>query len=162
MPPDFPLTHLLYDSAIEYAESIGKRLPSEFEYEYAATNGGTTKFPWGNDPREIRSEMSAVGQPDFDRTQTVPPVSGLFSNGAEFTESWGAAYPKFAIAAKSIMPAPGVLIAIRGGPIGGGTELPPRLNVNEVGARMRLSLARTSCVHDRLGFRCAKSKTSRW
>ena len=161
-PEDFPLTHLLYDSAIEYAESIGKRLPSEFEYEYAATNGGTTKFPWGNDPREIRSEMSAVGQPDFDRTQTVPPVSGLFSNGAEFTESWGAAYPKFAIAAKSIMPAPGVIIAIRGGPIGGGTELPPRLNVNEVGARMRLSLARTSCVHDRLGFRCAKSKTSRW
>ncbi|MEJ7593627.1 MAG: protein kinase [Planctomycetaceae bacterium] len=161
-PQDFPLTHLFYDSAIEYAESIGKRLPSEFEYEFAATNGGTTKFPWGNGAREISPEMSAVGQPDFDRTQTVPPVSGLFSNGAEFTESWGGAYPKFAAAAKALMPAPGVIIAIRGGLIGGGTELPPGLIVNDVGARMRLSLARTSCVHDHLGFRCAKSKTPRW
>ena len=161
-PQDFPLSHFLYDSAIEYAESFGKRLPSEFEYEFAATNGGTTKFPWGNDPREINSEMSAVGLPDFDRTQMVPPVSGLFSNGAEFTESWGGAYPKFAVAAKSLMPAPGVLIAIRGGPIGGGFDLPPSLIVNDVGARMRLSLARTSCVHDHLGFRCAKSKTPRW
>jgi len=161
-PEDFPLTHLLYDSAIEYAESIGKRLPSEFEYEYAATNGGVTKFPWGNDPLEIRSEMSTAGQPDFDRTQTDPPVSGLFSNCAEFTESWGTAYPNVAIAAKSFIPSPGILIAIRGGPIGNETELPSGLIINDVGARMRVLLARTSCVHDHLGFRCAKSKTPRW
>jgi eukaryotic-like serine/threonine-protein kinase len=161
-PQDFPLTHLLLDSAIEYAESIGKRLPTEFEYEFAATNGGTTRFPWGNDPLVIDVAMSAVMQPDFDRTRTDPPVFGLFSNGAEFTGSWHAPYPMFAESAKSLMPSPGALVTIRGGPIGGGIEIPPGLAVDAQGARMRLALARTSCVHDRIGFRCAKSKSPRW
>lgn len=161
-PRDFPLTHLLLDSAIEYAESIGKRLPTEFEYEFAATNKGETRFPWGNDPRQISLAMSPVMQPDFDRTRDDPPVFGLFSNGAELTGSWYALYPKFADAQRSLMPSPGVLVTIRGGPIGGGVELPPDLFVDEQGARMRLALARTNCVHERIGFRCAKSKSPRW
>lgn len=161
-PKDFPLTHLLLDSAIEYAESIGKRLPTEFEYEFAATNGGTTRFPWGNDSREISHTISPVMEPDFDQTNSKPPVYGLFSNGAEFTGSWHVLYPKFAEAQKSLMPSPGILVTIRGGPIGGDMAIPPGLVVDEQGARMRLAVARTSCIHDRIGFRCAKSKSPRW
>ncbi len=32
-----------------YARFKDARLPSETEYEYAATNGGTTLYPWGNE-----------------------------------------------------------------------------------------------------------------
>jgi serine/threonine-protein kinase len=37
-----------FDQAVHFAELIGKRLPDETEYEYAATNAGTQRFPWGN------------------------------------------------------------------------------------------------------------------
>ena len=46
---DYPVTRISHDLAVAHAERVGKRLPDEAEYEFAATNGGTQEYPWGND-----------------------------------------------------------------------------------------------------------------
>src|SRR5207237_7587896 len=68
-------------------------LPYEAEYEFAARNGGKTRYPWGDkfDAQVWRREK--VGTPSTDRTLSEPPIFGLFSNVAEWTASWNVPYP---------------------------------------------------------------------
>ena len=81
---DYPVSRQFYDDAIAYAESIGKRLPTHAELDLAATNGGTTTNPWGDEPPpESAAGYQPVGLPDFDRTRTNPPVCNLMTNAAE-------------------------------------------------------------------------------
>lgn len=95
-PPDFDdyaVRFVTFDMALGYAESVGKRLPNQFEYEYAATKGGTQRFPWGNEEKPIMPwNLGPVKQPDYDRTDTDPPVYGLYSNVAEWTDSMNWSY----------------------------------------------------------------------
>ena len=89
VPEDHALT-LSWHEAVRYAERIGKRLPSQAEYEFAATAGGTRNFPWGDAiPEEARvvRELGPVGTPEFDRLDTAPPVFGLCSNVAEWSST---------------------------------------------------------------------------
>jgi serine/threonine protein kinase/formylglycine-generating enzyme required for sulfatase activity len=91
---NFAVTMVSYDEALGCAEALGKRLPTEAEYEWAATLGGTRDFPWGNDKERIQNwPLLTVGQPDYDRTPTEPPVFGLYSNVAEWTSTWHMHYP---------------------------------------------------------------------
>lgn len=48
--PNHPVTQVSWNDAVAYAKWKGKRLPSEAEWEFAATNRGTNKFkyPWGD------------------------------------------------------------------------------------------------------------------
>jgi serine/threonine protein kinase len=100
--PAEPLIHALpdaaaqpfgFDAAIFRAEALGKRVPTEAEYEYVATNGGSTKYPWGNDwPVDTDLAVSTkgsdlfgpVGIPEFDKVAKYPDVVGLCSNKAEW------------------------------------------------------------------------------
>jgi hypothetical protein len=95
VPDNHPVCYVTYDQALNYAEKIGKRLPDEAEYEFAATKGGKWRFPWGpKGPQEIVDwPLGPVRHPAFDQTDTEPPVFGLFSNVAEWTTSWFAPYP---------------------------------------------------------------------
>lgn len=83
------LAPVSFNQALVYAELVGKRLPTEYEYEFAATNGGTTRFPWGDDSTQIVPwRYGAVKMAQFDVTYGgSAPVYGLFSNVAEWTES---------------------------------------------------------------------------
>ena len=82
-----------FGSAVGKAEELGKRLPTEAEYEYLATNGGTTKYPWGDDWPAAAATIVAddqgdafgpVGTPEFDKVAKYPTVAGLCSNKAEW------------------------------------------------------------------------------
>jgi eukaryotic-like serine/threonine-protein kinase len=94
LPDGAPIRHISYDAALEYAEKRGRRLPLEAEYEYIATNQGTTWGPWGDDmTRIVDWSIGNVGEPTYDATPGDNPIHGLYSGVAEWTDSVRLAYP---------------------------------------------------------------------
>jgi formylglycine-generating enzyme required for sulfatase activity len=94
---ELPVTHVSFHQAQEMAELLGKRLPTEAEYEYAATNRGNTEYPWkDNDAAKVQQVLWAkpqawpVGSLEFDVTELG--VKGLYSNVAEWTSSMQVPY----------------------------------------------------------------------
>jgi eukaryotic-like serine/threonine-protein kinase len=91
-----------WDAAVAEMERVGKRLPHAVEFEYAALQSGHHAAVWEwltrnrseSLPQELAAqhEFGPVGEPQFDRISTSPPIHGLFSNVAEWTMTWGTAY----------------------------------------------------------------------
>lgn len=75
------------DVALAWCEKAGKNLPTLAELQYAATNSGTTQFPWGDEPPESRPpglQHPAVG---WDDSLSDPPVQSLLGGVGEWTET---------------------------------------------------------------------------
>lgn len=56
IPPgqrDHPVMQVMWDQASEYCDWVGKRLPTESEWEIAARGPFGWKYPWGNDPDKV-------------------------------------------------------------------------------------------------------------
>jgi len=92
--PDMPVVGVTWEDAMQYAAWIGKRLPSEAEWEYAARGGlNGAKFPWGN---EEAKERAWFGKPySYGASTKVAAFAtngyGLFDmagNVAEWCADW--------------------------------------------------------------------------
>lgn len=78
-----------YDAAVAYAEAQGKRLPTEFEFEYASMLVGLDEPQWNKQLSSLSTPDATgnVGTLQFDVIPTSPPIYGLRSHLAEWTIS---------------------------------------------------------------------------
>ncbi len=105
-PPadDFPVS-FNYDEALAYAEKQGKRLPTEFEYELAATRStdtiADTNANLSNESKETTLVSSESGFRDLRSADR--PIYGLRTGKAEWTSSWAAPYSSAYPATEAIL-----------------------------------------------------------
>lgn len=125
-----PVSHVTWDQAVAYAETVGKRLPDEFEHEFAAD----------------RHEADKSGE-----------IRGLLSDVAEWTMSWNVQLPSGARLKPAAALTSDELRVVRGGrpedligpnPVAGGD--------GQADPRVRLAFPRWES-YPRIGFRCARS-----
>lgn len=154
---NLPITGVFIDEAMLFAELVGKRLPTAREYEFAATNGGTTLFPWGDSEPPSDAWQLSSGYKAFDETLGEHPVYGLFSNASEYVIS-GAIQPTPDVPTNLLIVSPINLGEfVRGGPT---SEFDLISGLQKDGAR-RKTLTPRMAGNRYVGFRCAKSKSPR-
>jgi serine/threonine protein kinase/formylglycine-generating enzyme required for sulfatase activity len=162
-PGDHAVVDLTFFEALAYAEFAGKRLITEREFEYAATNRGRTVYPWGDDARPDGElwGYSNAGLPDWDKLPDTN-VFGLHSNVAEWTDSWPETYP-------GMPPWPADLVkhrnllgtrVARGGPV---TLGPNDRSKNTWSETPKARAAWNAMTEDtEIGFRCGRSERPRF
>ena len=160
--PDDAVRYVSWDEATHAIERMGKRLPTDAEYEFAATRGGTQPFPGADPAPYLANEdwrFGPVESPDYDQTDTKPPVFGLYSNVAEWTSSWMIPTPGYQ---RDALPEnPSRLRIIRGGPP---SVVQGRPNPSEfaTGLKSRVAKRRGSDWPPGVGFRGARSARPRF
>jgi eukaryotic-like serine/threonine-protein kinase len=110
-----PVTGITWDDADAYAKSVGKRLPSEAEWEFAARGPNSLLYPWGNTWRAgcANAGNDGKGLVDVGAYDCNSPFGAqdLIGNAWEWTASDWRPYPGGILAT----PANGGEKVIRGG-----------------------------------------------
>ncbi|HUW60603.1 MAG TPA: SUMF1/EgtB/PvdO family nonheme iron enzyme [Candidatus Bathyarchaeia archaeon] len=93
-----PVTNVTWKQATEYAQAVGKRLPTEEEWEKAARGTDGWEYPWG---MEFKKEYCNAASPTrgvmrvgtFKLGGSPFNLMDMAGNAYEWTSSWYQAYP---------------------------------------------------------------------
>lgn len=148
---ELPVTGVSHDDALAYAEWVGKRLPSEAEWERAAQGPRGWAHPYGDelDLEKIHHALDDLAPVDrFESGKSLEGVYDLTGNAWEWCQDWfdRDAY-KGGEATDPRGPAAGDARVIRGG-------YDPEQASS--GTAFFRSFLRPDMTHKRVGFRCAK------
>ena len=87
-----PVEKINWFEAMEYCRRIGKRLPNEWEWEWAARSGSTSKFYWGKKNPKLHGWFKENSEKKTHPVgQKIPNSYGLFDmagNVWEWTDSY--------------------------------------------------------------------------
>jgi len=93
-----PVVGISWDQAKEYAKQIGKRLPTEAEWEKAARGTDLREYPWGNEFDINKSNMAEMGIGDTLPVGHIPAnispygCYDMAGNVWQWTNDWYNAY----------------------------------------------------------------------
>lgn len=150
---NYPITGVSFRQAVAYAEAVGKRLPTELEWEKAARGTDGREYPWGNKFDPKLCNCSSGKSP---RLQKVGMYRGgaspygcedMAGNAYEWTSSWYEAYPGNTVIKKEYGQ---VFRVLRGGSF--------RTEPFHVRCARR-HYDRMETARDDYGFRCVKDVT---
>jgi len=93
----FPVVYITWNDASTYCKSLGKRLPTEEEWEKAARGPDGKVYPWGNEWMENQSNTSEAGFKNPVAVGEFNDVSSygvhdMLGNVQEWTGSWYTTY----------------------------------------------------------------------
>ncbi len=121
---DHPVVGVDYNMAKEYCEWVGGRLPTEAEWEYAATYNKDFLFPWGNQDADCDKANYAGCLDPADTLQVGTLTDGespfgvqdLSGNAWEWVFDWyDPGYYSVSPSSNPVGPSKGELKAVRGG-----------------------------------------------
>ena len=98
---DLPVMHLSWHEANAYCRYAGRRLPSESEWEIAASlagEGRRRRYPWGNSTDGARANLGGAGRVPVGRFPSGDSLGGcrqMIGNVWEWTASAFGPYPGF-------------------------------------------------------------------
>lgn len=155
---NYPANHISWYGAKAYCQSVGARLPTEAEWEYAARGADGRIYPWGNTaPDDTRAVFQSNDYSNMKPVDALPDgaspfgIYGMAGSLWEWTADWyNESYYQEAPNRNPTGPETGFMRVVRGG------AWPYNNQADRLRSANRLSLS-PEFISSTVGFRCART-----